>query len=321
MSQINKITGNLATAINKVSGSAISGIAKVIGQVVSLFVDTKCASKSVTTGTANAVYITDSDGEYTYDQADAFTVSFWIKPGWTSSLNTNIHLFASSNVGAGGANADTFRLYYHESNNRLYVEWRSGSSDKCQNFWLFHSNTGVYADAYAAAGLCPGGTPCSTYWSNTNRGNVGDNNFTLITLTRGTTNTGAASNAKLYWNATYCGVGFYSSANGQSDGNNTGTPAMGNGDKQIAMGSQSWNLFQKCGNINDTEYDGVSIWDRVLTAAEVSEIYNGGTPMNLENHSAASDLKGFWNFEGNGNNTVSGAPAFTINGDSSIETK
>ena len=315
MGTVNKITGSLATAISKVSGSAISGIAKIMDQVISLFTDTQCAAKSFTTGTANAVYITDSDGEYTYDQADAFTVSFWIKPGWTTALNTNVHIFASSNVGAGGANADTFRLYYYENNNRLYVEWRSGTNDKCQNFWLFHSNSGVYADAYAAAGL---GT---SYWSNTNRGNVGDDDFTLITLTRGTTNTGAYSNAKLYWNASDCGVGYYSSANGKSDGNNTGTPAMGNGDKQIALNSQSWNLFAKCGDSNDTQFDGVSIWNKVLSASEVSEIYNGGTPMNLENHSAAANLKGFWNFEGNGDNTVSGGPAFTINGDSSIETK
>ena len=76
----------------------------------------------------------------------------------------------------------------------------------------------------------------------------------------------------------------------------------------------------KCGDTNDTMFDGVSIWDVVLSGSDVTEIWNSGTPMNLENHSRAANLVGFWNFEGNGNNTVSGGPAFTINGDSSIET-
>ena len=315
MANASKVTASLVTAINKIASTAISGIANIAGAVVSLFADTQAAAKSPTTGSANAVYITDSDGYYGYDQADPFTVSFWVKVGWTTGLNTNIHLFASARAGAGGANADSFRIYYYENNNRLYAEWRSGTNDKCQNFWLFHNNTGVYVDAYAAAGLG------ASYWTNTNRGNVGDDDYTLITFTRGTTNTGAYSNLKLYWNATDCGVGYYSAANGKSDGNNVGTPAMDNLDKQISLASQAWNLFLKCGDTNDTKFNGVSIWNKVLSSSEVSEIYNSGTPMNLENHSAAANLKGFWNFEGNGNNTVSGGPAFTINGDSSIETR
>ena len=119
MANVNKIIGSLATAINKVSGSAISGLSKIMGATISLFTDTQAVAKSVTTGSGNAVYITDSDGDYTYDQADAFTISFWIKPGWTTALNTNTHLLASSDVAGGGANADSFRLYYYENNNRL----------------------------------------------------------------------------------------------------------------------------------------------------------------------------------------------------------
>ncbi len=314
MGTVSKITGTLATAISKISGSAITGLANIMGQVISLFTDTQAVAKSVTTGSGNAVYITDSDGDYTFDQADAVSISFWIKVGWTSSLNTNVHLWSSTDAGSSSVNDDTFRIYYHESLNRMYIGWRSASNQKCQNFWLFHTNAGVYAAAYAAAGLG------ASYWSNTNRGNVGDDDYTLITITRSTANTGCYSNLKLYWNAADCGEGYYSVANGQSCGNDTGTVSMGNNDKQIALGSNSWN-YSKCGNTNPTDYDGLSIWDKVLSSSEVSEIYNSGTPMNLENHSAAANLKGFWNFEGNGNNTVSGAPAFTINGDSQIITK
>ena len=61
MANVNKIIGSLATAINKVTGSVISGLSKIMGATISLFTDTQCAAKSFTTGTANAVYITDSD--------------------------------------------------------------------------------------------------------------------------------------------------------------------------------------------------------------------------------------------------------------------
>jgi len=314
MGTVSKITGKLATAISKVSGTAITGIAKIMDQVISLFTDAKAVAKSPTTGTGNAVYITDSDGDYTFDQADLFSVSFWIKPGWTTSLNTNIHLFSSTNVGATGVNADTFRIFYYENLNRLMFEWRSAQNDKCQNFWLFHSNNGVYANAYAASGLG------ASYWTNTNRGNVGDDDYTLITITRGAANSGGYFNCKLYWNQTDCGLGFYSAENGKTVGNNVGTPAMGNDDKQITLGSNSWN-FTKAGNTNDTKFNGLSIWDVVLSGSDVTEIWNGGTPMNLANHSRANNLVGWWNFEGDGNNSVSGGPAFTINGDSSIEDK
>tara|TARA_R110002020_G_scaffold258332_2_gene472113 strand:- start:14582 stop:15526 length:945 start_codon:yes stop_codon:yes gene_type:complete len=312
MGTVNKITGSLATAISKVSGTAISGIAKIMDQVISLFTDTKAAAKAPTTGTANAVYITDSDGYYTFDQADLVSVSFWIKPGWTTSLNTNIHLWSSTDVGGAGVNADTFRIFYYENLNRLYVEWRSAQNDKCSNFWLFHSNSGVYANAYAAAGL---GT---SYWTNTNRGNVGDDDYTLITVVRGSANNGGYFNCKLYWNQTDCGLGFYSAENGKTIGNNVGTPAMGNNDKQMTLGSNSWN-FTKAGDTNDTKFNGVSVWNVALSGSDVTEIWNGGTPMNLENHSRAANLVGWWNFEGDGNNSVSGGPAYTINGDSSIE--
>ena len=116
MANASKVATSLVTAINKITNTAISGIKNIAGQVVSLFTDDNAVAKSVTTGTANAVYITDSDGDYTYDQADAFTISFWIKPGWTTALNTNTHLLASSDVAGGGANADSFRLYYYEIN-------------------------------------------------------------------------------------------------------------------------------------------------------------------------------------------------------------
>ena len=304
MADINKIISVASTAINKVSGVAISGIAKVIGQVVSLFTNAQAVSKSITTGTAQAVYVTDSNASgVEWDHDDAFSISFWIKPGWNSSLNTNMHLFSSTDVG-GGVNSSTFRMWYDEGNNRLNIQWRSSGTDRRHQFWLFHSNSGVYADSYAAAGLG------SAYWSDTNRGNVGDDDYTLITFTKGASNSAANSNVSLYWNGTSCGTGFY------ANGNSTGTPSMSNNDKQVFLGSNSWSPYAKSGNNNETKYDGVTMWNSKLTSTEVTELWNGGTPIDATTHSNATELKGYWEFEGNGNATV--GENMTINGNSNI---
>lgn len=306
---ISKISGIVIGSVNKISSLAKTSMAKVIA-VVNYF-DRSVVSKSITTGTGQAVYISDSDGSYRVDHNDAFSVSFWIKVGWNVSLNTTVHLFSSSDVLAAGANADTFRVFYIENLNRMFVEWRSGSSEKKHNFWFFHANTSNFNNAaipFAAAGL---GT---TFWNSSNRGNVGDDGYTLITVTRGTANSAASSNLNLYWNDATCGVGFY------QNGGGSGTPNMGNStDKQITLGSNSW-AFTQSGNNTETKFNGVTVWNKKLTSAEVTELYNGGTPMDVSTHSAYANTTGWWNFEDtNGTNEISGEPDFDqINGNSNI---
>jgi hypothetical protein len=307
MADINKIIGVAATAITKVSGVAISGIANVFGQVVSLFTNTQAVSRSLTAGTAQSVYLADSNASgIEFDHDDAYTISFWVKAGWSTALNGNIFLFGSTDVG-GGVNSDTFRMWYAESNNRLNIQWRSSGTNRRHQFWLFHSTASTYLASYNAAGLG------SSYWTATNRGNVGDDDYTLITFTKGASNSAANSNVSLYWNGTSCGTGFY------ANGNNAGTPAMGNNDKQVFLGSKSYSGWDGAGNSAETKYDGLTMWNKKLTAAEVSELWNSGTPMNAEDHSAVTNLKGYWEFEGNGNATV--GENITINGNSNTETR
>ena len=311
MSVISKISGLAIASVNKVSSLAKSSVAKIITVVNQLFTDDNAVAKSITTGTGQGVYISDSNGSYRFDHNDAFSVSFWIKPGWNVSLNATVYLFSSSDVNAASANKDTFRIWYYEPHNRMYAEWRDNNGYKKQNFWLFHSTSSPYGTARTASGL--GGT----YWSAANRGNVGDDDYTLITVTRGTANSGASSNLKLYWNAADCGAGFYASGGG------SGTPNMGNtNDKQIALASDTWN-FNSSGNNTETKYNGLTMWSKVLSSSEITELYNSGTPMSIETHSAYSDCVGWWNFEDtNGTNEISGGPDFdNINGNSNIEAK
>jgi len=50
--------------------------------------------------------------------------------------------------------------------------------------------------------------------------------------------------------------------------------------------------------------DEISIWTKELTSAEVTEIYNSGTPTDLSSHSAVADLEAWWR---NGDPTGTGA--------------
>jgi hypothetical protein len=312
MANISEITGLAIASVSKVCGLAIDNIAEVIDiikEVVASFTDDNAVAKSISTGTGQRVWIETTEN-YSFDHNDPFTVSFWIKAGWTYNLNTNTHLFSSSNTESTSVNNDTFRIWFDERYNRLYAEWRQDGSNKRQNFWLFHANYGVYEDAYDAAGLG------ATYWLSSNRGNANSDGYTLITVTRGTTNSAASSNLKFYWNATDCGAGYYASGTGG------GTPSFSQDAKSITLGSISWQPWQKCGDTNETKFNGVTIWDKVLDASEITELYNSGTPMDVSGHSAYDDsCKGWWNFESDGSNEVAGGPAFTFDGDSNIEAK
>ena len=89
MADINKIISVAATAINKVVGVAISGIAEIVDQAVSLFTNAQAASKSITDGSGQMVHLADTNAMgVEWDQLDDFSISFWVKAGWNSSLNT-----------------------------------------------------------------------------------------------------------------------------------------------------------------------------------------------------------------------------------------
>jgi len=339
MADISKIINVAAANIGKVVGVAKASISKVAGQVMvaaASFTNIKALSHgltevssggystnkgdSVVAGNRSNAGGADLPTSFNFTQDTAWSVSFWVRAGWSSSLNTNIHLMAINEENNGGTH-NYFRIYYNESNNRIYAQYgdNDGAHRYKQNFWLFHSNSGNYAAAYAAAGLG------SSYWSASNRGNVGDDNFTMITVTKGASNSAASSNLKLYWNAVDCGVGFYSS------GQSSGTVSMdANQIRQMIVGGNLNVGRKKHGNSTATLYNDFSWWDTELDSAAVTAIYNSGAPMDLTddsgNYDNSSDLIGYWQWEdtvgdGVGASTVPGGGVadMYINGNSDIE--
>lgn len=281
------------------------------------FANVKAVSKTISTGTSNAITFTDTDDTFNFTESEAWTISFWIKAGWASNLNTNIHFIVGHKSGTSYQVEDGIKVLYNESNNR--IQCRYGNKTTSSNTWykdaqwLFHANSGAYAAGYAAAGLG------STYWSASNRGYVNSDNYTMITITKAATN--IASSLKLYWNANAAGSAPIQSNAGTS---NISTIPMSATDNRLwSLGSRGdyGSIDQdKAGNSSATLYNDVTIWNKELSASEVTSLYNSGTVMDAETHSAESNLIGYWKFESNGNATRSN-DNFTISGGSAIVNK
>ena len=306
MGTVSKILGIDATSVSKILGKTLSGVSKVIGQTIALFTDNKAVSKSITTGSGNAISVA-STTHFNFTESDAFSIGFWIRVGWNNSLNTNIHFFAM-NDGSSTARNEQIRIFYNESNNRLEFRIGSDSSNRSLQFWALHSNL-------TQTGLA--GSATSQYWSSAttaNRGNVNGDNFTHIMITKGTGTTLAASNVEAYWNGNKFNSAFYAS------GNNFGTVSMNDASaRRIALGSNAHNL-DKSGNNNATVYNDLTIYNKQLSDSEVTDLYNSGTPIDATTLSSAANLIGYYTFESSDGTDSSGTegPTFTVNGDSSI---
>ena len=222
------------------------------------------------------------------NKTSTFTVSFWIKAGFTSNLSSQgRHQFmwgvSPSPIGSPNPNNYTSNLYnfnwrcwYDEQLNRIWFSFlgktSSGVNTYTQNFWWLHK-TGT-GNAAVQTGL---GT---TYWSNTNRGNVNENDFNMLTFTYNGSMT--STNLKCYWNDKNIGTPYYGS------GQNSGTPI--NNTSQARLTTLLGTSYGYNGQINgsgdeyagygggngNTYIDEYSLWDSALSATAVADLYNEG---------------------------------------------
>ena len=301
-------------AVDVANLANINGVVKAnakplgIGPFISpSFSDSKAVSKSLTTGSGQAIQIA-STTHFNFVQSDAFSIGFWIRVGWNNNLNTNIHFFAMNDGSTTGRNQQ-IRIFYTESNNRLEFRIGHDNNNRSTQFWALHSNL-------SQTGLP--GSAASQYWSSAtpqNRGNVNSDNFTHLVITKGTGTTLAASNVAAYWNGTKLPTAFY------TNGNNVGTVSMdASSTRRVALGSNAHTL-SKSGNNNETVYNDLTIYNKQLSDSEVTALYNSGTPKDATTLSTSGNLRGYYTFENSNGNDSSGtsAPAFTVSGDSNIE--
>ena len=304
--KVNSLAAASIAKINSLAKASIGKLNSIANAFVAAFTDDKAVSKSISTGSGESISVS-STTHFNFVQSDAFSIGFWIRVGWTNSLNTNIHFFAA-NDGSSTARNQQIRIFYNESNNRLEFRIGSDSSNRSLQFWALHSNL-------SANGLA--GSAASQYWSSAttaNRGNVNGDNFTHLMITKGTGTTLAASNVAAYWNGNEMTSAFYAA------GNNFGTVSMdASSARRITLGSAAHH-YEKSGNNNETVYNDLTIYNKQLSDSEVTDLYNSGTPTDATQLSTSGNLRGYYTFENSDGTDSSGTsgPTFTVSGDSSI---
>ena len=316
MGLITKINGLAYANTAKYSGVTKVNTKKVGG--TGNFHNKNAVSKGTTGGDLeHTIRIDDSNGDFRFDHDDAVSISFWVKAGWDSSVNGSVALFHMQDLDATAYNDDEFMIYYYEPHNRIYTRFASGSSAKAENFWhsenLDPAGDRDYRVHMNASGLGHGGD-----WGSANRGTTGNDDYSMLTITKGTAGNSLYSNWKLYWNGTDCGYGYYGTS---SPSGTTGTVSMGTStDKAITLGSSS-HTGTGAGNNNETKFMNLTIWDKELSSSEVNELYNSGAPLHVGTHSAYANCVGWWSFQDDGAGHIAGTESFTIGGDSNMEAK
>lgn len=281
-------------------GSVTSGSAMRYGTTNNLSIANRIISPSTQEPTTG-IRLTHSS---------TFTVSFWLKAGWTSALNTQGRHQFMWGISANAKNTtpnnyttnvynNNWRIFYDESMNRLYASFlgktSTGANAYTQNFWWLHK-TGT-GNAATQTGL---GT---TYWSNTNRGDVNDNDFSMLTLTYN--GSMSSTNLKCYWNDKNIGTPYYAS------GQNSGTPvadtsqvrlqsllgtAYGPNNTLTGDGDATAGYFGGNGNTYIDEY---SLWDSALSATDVADLFNEGAGGSISTNEQPEGLIVYYNMNSN----------------------
>jgi hypothetical protein len=184
------------------------------------------------------------------------SVSMWIKQKPT--LDNEI-LWDFSNTSSNSANR--FFLQHNRSLNRLVMRHRTSSVnfDRQLNLHDHDAVTGT-------------GTSSSVKWSDSNRGNTNSDDWTLITVTYDSSESTAAAALKIYWNASEMTT-TAASANGTRS-----TSAV----NDITIGNNNHNATNTNGGLN-AYWDELKVFNTVLSASDVTSLYNSGVVANGAN--------------------------------------
>lgn len=182
--------------------------------------------------------------------SETMSFSFWFRIDRTSKDNL---LFFDLYPQGASSNANRFFLNYSANLNRFVARYRSSSSNFDRQ-WALHSNSGVTGVSNSSTGL-----------TTSQRGNVNSDNFCHIVVTYDGSQSSASNAFKCYWNA----------------GELTSQAVANNGSRSnFNFTELTWGNDYNSGTGDASGYDHMRVYDKVLSASEVSSIYNSGTPVN-----------------------------------------
>ena len=182
--------------------------------------------------------------------SETMSFSFWFRIDRTSKDNL---LFFDLYPQWTNSNANRMFLNYSANLNRFVARYRSSSSNFDRQ-WALHDNSSVTGITNSYTGL-----------TTSQRGNVNSDNFCHIVVTYDGSQSTASSAFKCYGNA----------------GELTSQAVANNGSRSnFNFTEVTWGNDYNSGTADASGYDHMRIYDKVLSASEVSSIYNSGTPVN-----------------------------------------
>ena len=197
--------------------------------------------------------------------SDHFSFSMWVRPSWAST-DINVVLFD----------------FVQDTNNRFFLSFDYGLN---RFVWRYRSNGRNFDRQWNLTGGNSTATGLGTTWRAANRGLRNGNNFVHLAGSYDGSQTNASNAFKLYWNAVEMTTQAVANTN----------------DKRDFVKEQ---LFIDVNGINsaadrDAEFDNIAFWKgRVLSATDISAMYNGGTPATAASVSQGNSLDFEATFEG-----------------------
>jgi len=221
-------------------------------------------------GTGDYIDCTTSTAPFNINTTQDLSFSMWVRQ---TGNKQNQVLFNFGNTNANGNNR--IFLSYSANLNRFVFRYRSNSVNFDRQ-WALHGTNGT------ATGV----TSSSTGWTSSSRGNVNSDGFCLLTVTYDASQSTATSAMKIYWNS--------SELTSQAVANNGTRTAMAATKGRIG---ENLHLTNSAGNAT-LDYDEIKIFNKVLSASEVTSLYNSGSIAD-STQTVSSGLITEWTFDDN----------------------
>ena len=235
---------------------------------------------------ANDKYITGTPSGTNIDEKRGFytTTSFTTNKGWFPSIENGatdrFHELSGTTVSFWykGPSSDNYRSPW-------YTLYNTDASTEMQFFGIWLGNSRLYAMRYNGEVSGSGG------WKHYNLGVSSYTDWTHIVLTipQNSSSLTSMQSSKLYIN------GSENTSTGTSNGGADLTNYTVYRNSILARAPQystSDTTYSYYGSHTNAMFmDELTTWSKELSSAEVTELYNSGTPADPESHSADSDLE------------------------------
>lgn len=173
-----------------------------------------------------------------------------------------------------------------DGSNQIFIQYDNAAyaiSLRYRHAGAFHQKK---ASLYSSAtGITSGA------WTSTNRGNVNSNGFVFLTWTYDASNRNAATGIRIYWNGAE--MTTTTTVTSVSSPAPWDAASMAIGD---LISSSPYNA-----NVFNGGIDEVKVYNRVLSASEITTLYNGGTPASATALGVTSGILHEFRMENNSN--------------------